>query len=638
MLTVIRERWRLLAGALLLILAAGSYWATSAYRNVSNVLQQAGKDVESSGRILFESVALDRRPPSGMEWIGGSASGYTDATLFHDHLFVLNSSELVEYDANGARVARFRSGFELPASSLVSLQVAASFESKQPELFLATSGAGYLAYDGATWRHVRMQGSKLLSMHVLANGRVLLGSERAGLLAHDARGMAPLHDLLKTKKVTFVAGENESDLWIGTLDEGLFRFAAGQLQSIAPVPDKRILWIEVDGPRVWAATPVGVAEFENGQFKRELASGFFVRTLHKRAQTLVAGTLEDGLLEIPLEVRSPKPVRATEVTNREIRKVFAAGGREFVLTPDRLLTGDKEVLHAEGATLADGNIAALAPDDAGRLWIGYFDRGLDVLDTVANRARHIEDDTVFCVNRIVHDMARQRSIIATGNGVAFLDGNATVRRVMHKEDGLIANHATDLLVRPSGALTVATPAGVTFVEDNGQTSSIYAFHGLVNNHVYALGSCRERLLAGTLGGLTTLEGGLVRASFTTANSGLRHNWITAIADAGNTCMVGTYGAGVMAFEPDESWRAFPDLPSRGFEVNPNAMAASTRGVYAGSLGRGLAIFSLTTGRWNWLTDGLPSLNVTAVAVRNGVVYIGTDNGLVKAEESGLVRE
>jgi ligand-binding sensor domain-containing protein len=94
----------------------------------------------------------------------------------------------------------------------------------------------------------------------------------------------------------------------------------------------------------------------------------------------------------------------------------------------------------------------------------------------------------------------------------------------------------------------------------------------------------------------------------------------------------------MAFEPDGSWRAFPDLPSRGFEVNPNAMAASTRGVYAGSLGRGLAIFSLTTGRWNWLTDGLPSLNVTAVAVRNGVVYIGTDNGLVKAEESGLVRE
>ena len=36
-------------------------------------------------------------------------------------------------------------------------------------------------------------------------------------------------------------------------------------------------------------------------------------------------------------------------------------------------------------------------------------------------------------------------------------------------------------------------------------------------------------------------------------------------------------------------------------------------------------------------SGLPSRNVTAVEARSGVVYIGTDNGLVKIPESGLVR-
>lgn len=645
MLTAIRGRRGIAAAAAAALVAVGAIvWLASGYRSVSNVLDQAGREVDSQGRVAFESAALDRRPPSGFEWIGGSASGLIDAALFRGHIFVLSSSELAEYDANGVPVARFRSGFELPASALVSLESGVSFESKQPELFLATSDAGYLAYDGAAWRQVRMQGVKLLSLRILSNGRVLLGSEHAGLLVHDPRGVAPLHDLLKNKKVTALGGTSESDLWIGTLNDGLYRYAAGQLQTVSPLPDKRVLWIEVDGARVWAATPVGIAEFDNGQYKRELAPGFFVRSLLRQDNALLAGTLEDGLLEIPLETRSAKPMRtSSSLGEGEIRKIFRAGGRRFTLTPDRLIAdADHEVLRREPSALSDGNIAALAPDDSGRLWIGYFDRGLDVLDitssTSAASARHLEDDTIFCVNAIVHDPARRRSLVATGNGLAIVDPSATVRRVLRKADGLIADHATHVLVQPSGAMTVATPAGVTFVDATGQTSSLYAFHGLVNNHVYALGSCHDRLLAGTLGGLTTLEGGLVRTSFTTANSGLRHNWITAIADAGNACLVGTYGAGVMEFAPDGSWQAFPDLPSRGLEVNPNAMATSPRAVYAGTLGRGLAVWSRASRRWNFVAEGLPSRNVTAVAVRNGVIYVGTDNGLVKVEEAGMVRE
>jgi hypothetical protein len=72
-------------------------------------------------------------------------------------------------------------------------------------------------------------------------------------------------------------------------------------------------------------------------------------------------------------------------------------------------------------------------------------------------------------------------------------------------------------------------------------------------------------------------------------------------------------------------------------VNPNAMAVTARAAYAGSLGRGLAVWDRSNGRWNWVTEGLPSLNVTAVAARNGLIYVGTDNGLVKVDEQGLLR-
>jgi ligand-binding sensor domain-containing protein len=82
------------------------------------------------------------------------------------------------------------------------------------------------------------------------------------------------------------------------------------------------------------------------------------------------------------------------------------------------------------------------------------------------------------------------------------------------------------------------------------------------------------------------------------------------------------------------WQAFPDA-ARPLEVNPNAMAASADRVYAGTLGEGLYIFERAGGRWRVMTEGLPSRNVTALELSGGFLYVGTDNGLVRAAESGL---
>ena len=86
-------------------------------------------------------------------------------------------------------------------------------------------------------------------------------------------------------------------------------------------------------------------------------------------------------------------------------------------------------------------------------------------------------------------------------------------------------------------MTVATPAGLTFIDREG-SRSLYAFHGLVNNHVYALGAAGTEVLAGTLGGVSMLDNGVVHASYTTANSALTHNWITAVARVDDEWFVG----------------------------------------------------------------------------------------------------
>ena len=82
---------------------------------------------------------------------------------------------------------------------------------------------------------------------------------------------------------------------------------------------------------------------------------------------------------------------------------------------------------------------------------------------------------------------------------------------------------------------------------------------------------------------------------------------------------------------------FADLRGQ-LEINPNAMTVTDRAVYAGTLDRGLAIYSKSSGRWNFWSRGLPSSNVTAVEARGGMLYIGTDNGLVKVPESTVVTQ
>jgi ligand-binding sensor domain-containing protein len=58
-------------------------------------------------------------------------------------------------------------------------------------------------------------------------------------------------------------------------------------------------------------------------------------------------------------------------------------------------------------------------------------------------------------------------------------------------------------------------------------------------------------------------------------------------------------------------------------------------LYVGTLGQGLWIDDLATGRWTNSMAGLPSANVTAIAAGGGSVFVGTDNGLVRFRDEDL---
>jgi ligand-binding sensor domain-containing protein len=369
-----------------------------------------------------------------------------------------------------------------------------------------------------------------------------------------------------------------------------------------------------------------------------LAPGVFATALFPTSTDIYVGSEDQGVLVIPLEGRRPNPGLGQGSKLVEVHQLFNSGGSVFAVARSGLYRmkphgfGWERVLASGTAVLSDRNISALAADASGQLWIGYFDRGLDLLASDERLVRHVEDEHVFCINRILPDTKTGAINVATANGLVRFNDSGGEQQILTRSDGLIADHVTDVAAY-RGGLALATPAGLTFLDASG-AHSMYAFHGLVNNHVYALGVSGDEMMAGTLGGLSRLDQGDVKVNYTTSSSNLKHNWITSVVPFGSEWMVGTYGAGVLALDSSGHFHSF-ETASGPLEINPNAMLVTQNYVLAGSLGQGLYLYDRQTGRWSVIRNGLPSLNVTAFAASNGYIFIGTDNGLVRIPEQKL---
>ena len=602
-----------------------------------SAVRRARDRAESDSAIHASIRPLERSVPADVETVGAQ-SVFRDVAIFGGRLFVAGPQGLIEFNADGAAVRWFRTGLELPPSPLVGLTVGVLAAGTEPELLIATESEGLLTFDGRRMLHVRAdrgEPRKLTSVLALSSGRVLVGTNTVGLLAFDGRRLSQAHPELTNVSVTALAG-TDADVWIGTMDRGVWHWRAGAVDRFDEshgLPDPRVLSIATRGERAYVGTALGVAEFAAGQYVRTLGAGLFASAVAVRGDTLFIATVEGTLAEISLGPRTSRGARPIlhDAPARIDRLIDAGGGlyalaEDAVYSVDDRTTGLRRVVSADAGRLTDRNVSALALDSTGRLWVGYFDRGLDILGANGDRTAHIEDDRVFCVNRIVH-APDGVTAVATANGLVLFDSSGRPRQVLGRADGLIANHVTDLVVNTAGGMTVATPAGVTFF-DRQNRRSLYAFHGLVNNHVYTLGAAGGEVLVGTLGGVSMLENGAIRASYTTANSPLTHNWITAVGRVDDEWFVGTYGGGLFRLDAQGRWHRFADLTG-AIEINPNAMAVTRTHVFAGTLSRGLLAFDRRARRWTTIDSGLPSRNVTALAVDRDQLYVGTDNGLVR---------
>ncbi len=621
-----KVRWSIGLAAIVSVLTATGWVYWKATRAVS----ESAAEVASGAQLTFTFVNLDRPPLSGVSPIL-TPPAFHDIVLFQNNFYLSGSTGLYLYRQDGTLQRTYRAGIELPAAELGQLAVARLPGASEDQLLIATAGEGVLIFDGGHFRQLLPKRDDLrnvTSLLALSTGRILIGTDRAGVLSYDGLNLTALDPRLSAEHVTAMAGA-EGDVWVGTLHNGLWRFHAGRVDRFTDtLPDPQVLSLAVSQDAAYAGTPLGVVAFQKGRQVRTLAAGVFARALAADSSGLMVGTEDEGVFEIE---RKATLAPDETLAGQPIERLAEIGGVRVALTASGVYEKDgsrwRSVLGAPKGVLTDRHVSALALGPAGNLWVGYFDRGLDIVSGDLTATRHLEDDHLFCVNRIV--FGEQRTAVATANGLVLFDAADQVRQVLGRKDGLMADHVTDVAFQKNG-LIAATPAGLTYIDREG-VRGLYVFNGLVNNHVYALGLSGNELLAGTLGGVSVLDHQVIRANYTTANSGLKHNWITALARVGDDWFAGTYGAGVMRLDKDGHWHTFPDAREK-YVVNPNALVAADGRVFAGTLNSGLYIYDVAYGRWTNFRTGLPSRNVTAIAVEGPNIYAGTDNGVVRIEE------
>jgi hypothetical protein len=623
---------------------------------VERALGGAVRDVAQKDLLDVEVHTLGMQPNPGFEGITAPAV-FKSVAAFQGRIYLAGPAGLFAYSPAGSLEHIYRTGIELPSAALGQMAVGLLADSRQTELLIATSGAGVVAFDGHTFRQILAKSEEARAVTAvlpLASGRLLIGTAKLGLLIYDGKTLKRFHSTTNSIYVTALAG-SEAELWVGTLNDGLLHWRGGQTERIGEeqgLPDRRVEQIALADGRAYVGTPMSVAEVRDGKIARILAKGRYAHALLAIADSLLVGQVEAGVMKVSLtgsesDSKARRPITAgaaqsAATANRgpagqTVEQFLVMGDSLYALVRDGLLQQESDgewrrILGGGGSQLTDSDISSLLAASDGRLWVGYFDRGLDILPTTGGAASHVENEHVFCVNRIVEDGRSGAVAVATANGLVLFDRDGRQKQVLQREAGLIANHVTDVALYGDG-MALATPSGITFLDRSG-AHSLYAFQGLVNNHVYALGASGNQLVAGTLGGLSLLVDGSVRRNLTIGSSGLKHNWITGLAAVGNEWLVGTYGAGVLRLGADGS--VTPTEATRaGVVVNPTSMAADGRLVLAGTLGQGLMVGDATGTRWKTVTAGLPSLNVTALAIHNGVVYVGTESGLVKIAEDKL---
>jgi ligand-binding sensor domain-containing protein len=660
-----RNRIFLLAGIAALLIAVAVFFIVRLNNQITTQREQQAE----AARVEVQQSSL-RAPSSDGLTLYLNASDVRATAVLAGIRYLATSGGLVAVDETGNVRKRYTTLDGLPDNDLTALAVF------RERLFMGTASAGLVSFDGNEFTGYRFEKPKATRVSALeaTPSELLIGTLDGGLFEYDGEKFSRRFNSTTGadfNRVTALLAK-DSRVFIGTQDQGLYIWREAQIAKVTTsegLPSSHVTALAVlpsnfsDVGQIAVATDFGVAALNDSNEIKPLSNQTNVTSLAVSDSRLWAGLFSGGVIDLTDD-------RARGKANTDKAKAEVAGLPGAIPTTVYIDESGLWALTTHGAFVRDsysagpgfesiarsiaGNqsitashITGLAFDPQSRLWIAYFDRGVDVIASeTGERLSHIQDDRVREVNFIAFDDSEDRLLVATSRGLVIIDGQFKQSVLTKDQNGLISDSVAHVSIADSAsslastsplgigarnrALVLATGGGLTEIS-GGRARSITAFHGLASNHLYTSLAVGSRLYVGSLAGLAELEGLRVTHTYKTSNSKLSHDWVTALAEFEGTLYIGTNGGGVDALLPTGEWINFSNELGK-FEVNQSAMRVDGERIYVGTTDRGLLVYNTRDRVWSRISAGLPSQNVTALISDDHFIYVGTLNGLVRIEK------
>ncbi|KQV92525.1 two-component regulator propeller domain-containing protein [Pelomonas sp. Root1237] len=455
------------------------------------------------GRVVQpQALAQDS---AGRIWAGGK----------HDGVFVLADNG--EAPAVEMREAGVAANEDLLGNS----QITSLLETQPGEMWVATLGQGVVAVDfeqrdSRRIRHVpawpvSLADNALRTLYRDRSGLIWAASNR-GLSRHDPRqggvltrlgASAEVGDALDSRfisaEISWILPMPEGRLWLATHKSGIdildatgaragaLRPDASRPEAALP-PDIVLGMVRVADGSVFVATKRGLYRCDaNGRHLRRVSLAGRNPAASTWALLVDGGTLWiggqfDGLWRLDIASGSAAPVTlpAPGLTDQRIMVLArGAAGELWVGTRNGLNRVDPlsggVVQYPAGPTLARGLsagfVTALMLDAEGRLWVGSYGGGIDVLPAPGQGeailrvgvAQGLPDGTV---NALLPDLQGQ-VWASTDNGLARIDPARMTARALRRAEGVVfptywtgsaaRTERGELLFGGAGGMTVVLP-------------------------------------------------------------------------------------------------------------------------------------------------------------------------------------
>jgi ligand-binding sensor domain-containing protein len=626
------------------------------------------------GLVEFDEEGKAKRRYTTLD--GLPESDLTSVAVFNSKLFIGSSSQgLIVFD--GKRFERYRWTDRDAQAVTVLLE-------DRGRLLIGTFAGGLLEFDGGRFREIKISAAS-------GSGRSPINAPTDQVALATARGADPRRTKSEQEGQRRLAGitrliADGARLFVGTFADGLWVNDSDRWSHFTVVdglPSNRVVGIVADGDQLIAATDFGLAVSDAGSSQRrfqtiatlpELSSairwggdillckddGEIFRLSLGSVPRAVASVTGSGAslaapraaLISPVDWKRPGSLSSCQLASfvkgkkpmGETLMLMSGEGVWRLGWQDERLPGAPRVSrfgetpNISPGALKSNVISALAFDDLGRLWVGSFRDGIDVIAPDGfldgRRVTHLESETVREINALVWDGRARRMLAATAQGLISFDGSFGSER-LSRADGLLSNSVLGAAVIQVGdrkAMALATSRGLS-LGDAKRFHGLTTVQGLPDNGVYSVLSHREFIYAGTRGGLAQIAGGRVVRVFKDSNSKLSHNWATALCAVGPRLFVGAYGGGVFELTAAGELISFASESGRQM-VNQNAMASDGERLYVGALD-GAWVLDLRSQKWTRLKDELPSSVVLSVAVDARRVYFGSTGGIARVEKAYL---